>query len=295
MPVILALYTTVNNWELLRGAGFFGSLAFHTAHSTIPWWINASIIWLLFVLVPWFAQHRILLICTGTAITSVVMLPYANAVSSSFYAFSAVQDLHVVLHSESLADPFDGFLVYFVRAAVLTVGVNWVFDQFLGLPRYRRGYMPAAASEPPAPASPVPAAATPVPPGTGAAAAATAPAVMPVMRPRFLDRLPESVTADAVLALKAEQHYISVLTAEKSYLTLYRFSDALAEMGHMPGLQVHRSYWVRPEFIERIRSGAGKMTVHLRSGLEVPVSGPYKVLVRQMARQAGIPILPVIQ
>jgi hypothetical protein len=35
------------------------------------------------------------------------------------------------------------------------------------------------------------------------------------------------------------------------------------------------------------------MTVHLRSGMEVPVSGPYKVLVKQMARQAQIPILPI--
>jgi DNA-binding LytR/AlgR family response regulator len=98
-----------------------------------------------------------------------------------------------------------------------------------------------------------------------------------------------------VLAIKAEQHYIRVFAGDKSYMTLYRFSDALAEMADMPGLQVHRSYWVRPEFIEKIRRGSGKMTVHLRSGMEVPVSGPYKVLVKQMARQAQIPILPITQ
>ncbi len=288
IPVILALYTTVNNWELLRASGFFGSLAFHAAHSTVPWWINGSTCWLLFVLIPWFSGHRFTLIVTGTTIASLIMLPYADAVSTGFYAYWAVADQHPSLHAEVPIDLIDGFLMYLVRAAVMTVAVNWIFDQFLGLPRYRHGYSlpPGRTPEAPIPANPSPGEAQP---GTTAARAGGSP------RPRFLDRLPESVTADAVLAIKAEQHYIRVFARDKSYMTLYRFSDAMAEMANMPGLQVHRSYWVRPEFIERIRRGAGKMTVLLRSGLEVPVSGPYKVLVRQMASQAQIPILPLTQ
>jgi len=284
VPLILALYTTVNNWELLRDPGFFGSLAFHIAHSTVPWWINGATCWLLFVLVPWFASHRITLIVLGTTIASVIMLPYADAVSAGFYTVWAVQDLHSALHAGDPANLIDGFLMYLVRAAVVTVGVNWIFDQFLGLPRYRRSYSPpspgAVGTTPPSAAGVEPSAAAGEWSGPG-------------VRPRFLDRLPESVGADSVLAIKAEQHYIRVFAADKSYMTLYRFSDALAEMAGMPGLQVHRSYWVRPEFIERIRRGAGKMTVHLRSGMEVPVSGPYKALVTQMARQARIPILPL--
>lgn len=284
VPVILALYTTVNNWELLRAPGFFGSLAFHTAHSTVPWWINGATCWLLFLLIPWFSGHRIALIVTGTTIASVIMLPYADAVSAGFYTYWAVQDLHPALHAEDPADLIDGFLMYLVRAAVMTVAVNWIFDQFLGLPRYRHGYSRQTPGPP----------GTTSPAATGAeqpAAASGPPAIHG--RPRFLDRLPETLTADAVLAIKAEQHYIRVFAGDKSYMTLYRFSDALAEMAGMPGLQVHRSYWVRPEFIESIRRGAGKMTVRLRSGMAVPVSGPYKVLVAQMARQAQIPILPL--
>ena len=283
VPVILALYTTVNNWELLRAPGFLGSLAFHAAHSTVPWWLNAGICWLLFVLVPWFTGHRVALIVTGTTIASVLMLPYADAVSTGFYTWWAVQDLHPALHADAPADLIDGFLMYLVRAAVLTLGVNWIFDRFLGLPRYRREYVPSAAA-------PLESRDTPDSAGTSPEAGK---AVRNAGRPRFLDRLPESVTAESVLAIKAEQHYIRVFAGERSWMTLYRFSDALAEMADLPGLQVHRSYWVRPEFIAKIRQGGGRMLVHLRSGMEVPVSGPYKVLVRQMASREQVPILPL--
>jgi hypothetical protein len=293
IPIGLALYATLNNWELLRSTGFLNTLAFNVCHSTLPWWANAAVLWMLFSLWPGFARHRLSLIFLGTTLTGLLILPYFEAVSGHFYRAWGIPGLAPWMQGAH-GDPIDGFGVYLARAVALTLLVNFIFDRYMGLPRYRLVDQEAAA-ELDEPFDVSVGTALPLSPandGEVPAAAAT-PSAM-VERPRFLDRLPETIAADAVLALKAEQHYIRVFTAEKSYLTLYRFSDALGELVGYPGLQVHRSYWVRRDFIERIRSGAGKMTVNLRSGMEIPVSGPYKALLRQLAREIRIPQSPLL-
>jgi len=45
-------------------------------------------------------------------------------------------------------------------------------------------------------------------------------------------------------ALEMEDHYLRVHTERGNDLILYRLSDAIAEVGHLEGRQVHRSYWV---------------------------------------------------
>ncbi|NND35948.1 MAG: LytTR family transcriptional regulator [Gammaproteobacteria bacterium] len=82
-------------------------------------------------------------------------------------------------------------------------------------------------------------------------------------------------------AVSAEQHYINVHTPAQDYMVLYRFSDAVSELGNTVGLRVHRSHWIRKSAIAEIKTDAKKMIVRLHSGLEVPVSQPYQALVRQ--------------
>jgi hypothetical protein len=190
-----------------------------------------------------------------------------------------------------------------LRAVLLWVGANVLFDKVFGLPRYRpvRSSPDAgqSASDNPADAA-----------GSNKVTVeAVAPVVMAdptgatpdinsaawlrsAVRPRFLDRLPESVDVAAVLAMRADQHYVHVVTPERTYMTLCRFSDAVAELPSDIGLQINRSNWVRNDQIEKICVGAGKMCVHLRSGQDLQVSGSYKALVRRMCTANGIPVVP---
>ncbi len=92
--------------------------------------------------------------------------------------------------------------------------------------------------------------------------------------------------------MKAEQHYVKVFTPEKSFMTLYRFSDAVAEMGSETGLQVHRSYWVRADAISAVKRESRKYSVELSNGMLVPISAPNRGLIRQMAQRRNIPIQP---
>ena len=152
-----------------------------------------------------------------------------------------------------------------LRATVVWIAVNLLFDRFLGFPRYRYDVVTPSIE---------------VPDNADA--------------PRFLQRLPNNVSADEVIALKAEQHYVRVYTAGRSFMTLYRFSDAVAELDPERGLQVHRSYWVNTSAIKAIKRGPKKLQVLFDSGMTVPVSGPYRGLVEQLARSEKIPVTPLI-
>ena len=57
--------------------------------------------------------------------------------------------------------------------------------------------------------------------------------------------------------------------------------DAVAELEPLPGLQVHRSWWVAAGAVERHRSEDRRLTLILRNGLEVPVARSAAPAVRQ--------------
>ena len=154
------------------------------------------------------------------------------------------------------------------------LGVNFIFDRFLGLPRYRYDtVLPDASSDPV------------VTDSTATLAGES--------RPAFLERAPAAISLADVIAVKAEQHYIRIITANRSYLVLHRFSDALCELPSNDGLQLHRSWWVRRNAIQRVRQNSRKMMVILQTGEEIPVSGPYQALVRQLARAGEVPVTPL--
>jgi hypothetical protein len=154
---------------------------------------------------------------------------------------------------------------------------NWVDFRFRGVPRF--GYAPPRprlVREPgPGPAvAPAPAATdggdTPAPAGG---------------EPRLVARLPERLRGAPVLALEAEEHYTKVHTDRGSTLLLLRFSDAMAEMEPQPGLQVHRSFWVSRDGVERVARVQRRLVIRLRGGVEVPVSRSFRLAVKS----AGLP------
>jgi len=76
----------------------------------------------------------------------------------------------------------------------------------------------------------------------------------------------------ALIALSAEDHYVAVLTTRGRQLVLMRLSDAIAEAGGIPGLQVHRSHWVALDQVrDAARQGDGAVLT-LTDGSRIPVS-----------------------
>jgi DNA-binding LytR/AlgR family response regulator len=57
---------------------------------------------------------------------------------------------------------------------------------------------------------------------------------------------------------------------------LMRFSDALAELDGLAGLQVHRSHWVAGCAVVEMKKQNGRCVVVLQNGTEVPVSRAYQ-------------------
>jgi DNA-binding LytR/AlgR family response regulator len=82
----------------------------------------------------------------------------------------------------------------------------------------------------------------------------------------------------ALLALKAEGHYLQVHTDAGSDLILYRLSDALLEVDAADGAQVHRSWWVAARALSG-QKHRDRLT--LVNGIEVPVSRSFCVEARR--------------
>lgn len=139
------------------------------------------------------------------------------------------------------------FLADVAPGTLLWIGVNYFYDRALGVPRYR--YPPAPARE----------AASPAGAETGAC---------PV-----LARLPDE-NAGALRAMKAEDHYVKVLTSTGAFLIHGRFSDFIASV-ETPGLRVHRSWWVAFDGVERLHVDGSRSYLDIAGGERVPVSRTY--------------------
>lgn len=276
VPFIIGIYGALNNWELLERAGYPLTLAFYAAHAFPPWWMTCAstsfAMWALrFVKPPPFA-----LMAVGAILGGLVALPYTNWLTG--LSGDAWQDATL---SRQVAPIFSAeFWRYIARATIIWFGINFVFDRFLGLPRYRyvipRGYdfheRPSRGDTEPA---------------GEAASPDSAPAQTSL--PGFAERIPARISINDILGIKAEQHYIRVFTPDREYMVLYRFSDAVRELDPALGLQVHRSYWVSKTAIDTVRPSAKKFSIRLSTGASVPVSTPYHGVVKEFARVNQIP------
>jgi len=280
VPAGIAAYAALNNWTILQLAGYETTLAFYASHAFVPWWTSAVATTLCMRLLrPWRPPQLVLLVL-GSLLACILILPYSRWITEYFAVGWVNGDPDGRLSSEHIYREV-GFWAFTARASVIWILVNVGFDRFLGLPRYRYDAVSAV------PVTPTPGDAAV---GIAAEPAATSSRSADEGLLRFLQRLPANVSADQVLALKAEQHYIKVYTADRSFMTLYRFSDAVAEMDPAVGQQVHRSYWIRNAAIRAIRRGSGKYSVELSNGLVVPISAGNRGLIREIARTRNFPV-----
>ncbi len=111
---------------------------------------------------------------------------------------------------------------------------------------------------------------------------------MPVATPEFVKKLTAGPDAE-IRALQAEDHYLRVYTDKKSELIRYRFSDAVGEVQHLAGLQVHRSFWINTDSIQGIRRAGRSYEIILGDGLEVPVSRSYRYAIKEAGLLSKFP------
>jgi hypothetical protein len=89
----------------------------------------------------------------------------------------------------------------------------------------------------------------------------------------FHKKIPESIQSSQLLALKAEDHYLKVITDGGSALILMKFEDALSALNGYPGIQTHRSWWVASSQLTELHSIAASTThVTLQNGEQAPIS-----------------------
>ena len=87
----------------------------------------------------------------------------------------------------------------------------------------------------------------------------------------LLDQLPAEL-GSAIIALEMEDHYVRVHTMLGSALVLMRLRDAVALIGDLEGMQVHRSWWVARGAVEEVVREGRNIRLRLPRGLEAPVA-----------------------
>jgi len=275
VPLAVALYAGLNNWEIRHAAGTLGSLSFYAAHAFLPWWTTCGLTLAFMRLLKRWKPPWLVLLALGHFVSSFLVVPYSNWLTGLYETSLPELALEHTLTVYFSAD----FWAYLSRAGIIWLGINFLFDRFFKLPLYRysipRGYDGIQSPEAPTDAAPSSAAGTDSWPGG---------------IPAFIHRLPTPLQPDEILIIKAEQHYIKVITPERSYMVLYRFSDVINEIDPKLGQQVHRSYWINTGAIEAVHAKAKDFFIIMRNKDHVPVSGPYQGMVRELARSSGLPL-----
>lgn len=281
VPLAVAVYAGLNNWQMQEIAGFPATIMFYLAHSLLPWWLTCGSTHLWMKLLAQWKPAWLVLLLLGHVTGCLLVLPYSNWLTTAFEI--RWPDLKVGPEFGPLMSA--EFWGYLLRAGIIWIAVNVAFDRFVGLPLYRyaipRGYDEPAHQH-------ITVAATGA--GAGAVDEHAAGNRPRTALPAFLSRLPAHMEPDELLAIKAEQHYIRVYTPAREYMVLYRFSDAVHELDGSRGIQVHRSYWINTGSVASICTRAKDFHLSLTSGAKIPVSIPYQGMVRELARAQRWPV-----
>lgn len=98
--------------------------------------------------------------------------------------------------------------------------------------------------------------------------------VKPVCSYPFMSHLRQDM-GDDLLCISSQLHYLEVVTANGKQLILYALKDAILEVQHDKGMQVHRSHWVAFEAIASFKRTGREGIITLVNGLKLPVSRSY--------------------
>lgn len=95
--------------------------------------------------------------------------------------------------------------------------------------------------------------------------------IKPTVNPAFFRLLSENKRGELIY-LKAELHYLSVVTTNGCSLILYNLRDAIQELPTNIGVQTHRSYWVAFDQVKSLHKTGREGEIKLLNGLRIPVS-----------------------
>ncbi|MCF6292162.1 MAG: LytTR family transcriptional regulator [Robiginitomaculum sp.] len=96
----------------------------------------------------------------------------------------------------------------------------------------------------------------------------------------FMLRIPAKIADGTLYAISSEDHYLRIQTERGSDLILMRLGDAMAELDGYDGMQVHRSWWVARQGVEKIEREQNRVFLILRDGTKVPVSRTFTPKIR---------------
>ncbi len=277
------------------GAQQFVTVGHHIAYATF----FAVLSWLCYgigakciawVLRPWRPPLMVVLLVGHIAGGFALWWPLRDVLNAGFEAFLRPGSVFAPFWPPP-AENLGSWVAFSIQGIAWWLLANWGDFRYRRVPRF--GFVPPAPATPAAPPLPVaPAASEPTaPPAMPAAAAgagnAAPGAAPPAAGPRLRLRLPAHLRSGEIQALEAEEHYTKVHTSRGNTLLLMRFSDAIAEMAPQPGLQVHRSFWVSRQAVERVARVDRRWVVQLKGGFEIPVSRSYRVLVQSAGLTGG--------
>lgn len=96
----------------------------------------------------------------------------------------------------------------------------------------------------------------------------------------FLSRIPAKIADGSLYSVSSEDHYLRIQTGRGSDLILMRLADAISELNGYDGMQVHRSWWVARQGVDRVERDQARIFLILRDGTKVPVSRTFAPKIR---------------
>lgn len=283
IPSVLAVYTASSH-RLLTVLPPLSVLIFCLINALLAWWVLSGITRAVQKILSRWRPPQIVILTSGMGLAFWIYPPIAEFIDRGFLGMWSTEETRQHLMEVMRTAPVPAsFLPFVWRDFAIWIAANVIFDQFLGLPRFRYDEPHAQVIENPVEEQEIESAGSPSLPI----------AQHKIPTPGFLQHMEVPVELDAVIALKAEQHYISVYTYDKKYIVLYRFGDALTELPEDIGWQIHRSWWIRNSVLRRLHQSGRKMYAELITGELVPVSSPNQAMARKMASDANLEIRPI--
>ncbi|MEX2518841.1 MAG: LytTR family DNA-binding domain-containing protein [Paracoccaceae bacterium] len=222
--------------------------------------------------------------------------PYAHAGLAAALSFPpfvmAVTTLDLIIGDVSLLNTDRDVLISQLGISAASLIDNHLTTSALLLTPYVRHALrpftaqPVAAYAPPAALrSP---ALTPITSGAAAPYEADAPPPpaaedAPSSESRFDQEAPGLLLASQppvkgeLLAAEAQEHYVKLKATGQGGMALYRFGDAVRDLGRYQGMQVHRSHWVADAAVAAVIGKRGAMKLEISAGEIIPVSRRYEL------------------